>query len=136
MQDDFSNGCIRLLNMSNKCIFVIIKECQQLVLQVKEAEIREAVVERDAMAKKVGGKPGVKGWSRRGRGKQRRGRGSLAYNTAPNSHAHIILTCSGVARTWVMPGPSTWSLPVKRQIFSPLFFGYQDGLSWYLRALY
>ena len=133
--------------MSNKCIFVIIKECQQLVLQVKEAEIREAPVERDAMAKKVGGKPGVKGWSRRGRGKQRRGRGSLAYNTAPNSHAHIILTCSGVARTWVMPGPSTWSLPVKRRaaaisprkarkIFSPLFFGYQDGLSWYLRALY
>jgi len=29
-------------------------ECQQFVLQVKEAECREAEVERDAMAKKVG----------------------------------------------------------------------------------
>ena len=40
--------------MSSKCIFVIIKECQQLVLQVKEAEVREGAVRRDAMAKKVG----------------------------------------------------------------------------------
>ena len=54
---------------------------------------------------------------------------------------------SGVARTWVMPGPSSWSLPVERRaaeisprearkIFSPSFFSYQDGLSWHLRALY
>ena len=82
-------------------------ECQQFVLQVKEAECREAEVERDAMAKKekVGdlemanqGQRGTSGRERRGRGrgrgKQRRGRGSLAYNSIPNSQAHIILTRS------------------------------------------
>ena len=101
MQDDFSNGCIRLLNMSNKRIFVIFKECQQPVLQVKEAEVREAAVKRDAMAKKVGDlemanqvRRGRSGRSGSGSGKQRRGRGSVVYNTAPNSQAHVILTCS------------------------------------------
>jgi len=92
---------MRMLNVSTKCIFVIIKECQQLVLQVKEAEVREVAVERDAMAKKVGDlemanqvQRGRSGRSRRGSGKQRRGRGSLVHNTAPNSQAHIILPCS------------------------------------------
>ena len=55
------------------------------------------------------------------------------------------VNCSGVARTWVMPGPSSWSLPVERRaavitprearkIFSSSFFSYQDGLSRHLRA--
>jgi len=68
-------------------------ECQQFVLQVKEAECREAEVERDAMAKKVGDLE-MANQVQRGRGKQRRGRGSLAYNSIPNSQAHIILTRS------------------------------------------
>jgi len=61
--------------------------------------------------------------------------------------AYYALVPSGVARTWVMPGPSSRSLPVERRalamsprearkFFSPSFFSYQDGLSWHLRALY
>ena len=37
-----------------KQVHVCDKEGQQLVLQVKEAEVREAAVRRDVMVKKVG----------------------------------------------------------------------------------
>ena len=73
---------------------------------------------------------------------QRSGSGSIYVEGAKE-----YVLDSGVARTWVMPGPSSWSLPVERRIvaisprearkiFSHSFFSYQDGLLWHLHALY
>ena len=46
-------------------------------------------------------------------------------------HVYIYLTC-GVARTWVMPGPSSWSLPVDQEARS----GDQSAHRYYTRCVW